>query len=195
MKMPEHQTETLKTRAVVRKSSLKRFVQTWWPWALIALAGFYLYRSASPAIDLSKDLGTAPDFTLPDADGNSFRLSEHRGEVVVLNFWATWCPPCRAEIPGFIELQNDLREKGVRFVGISLDEEGFDAVLPYAEKRGINYDLVVDNGRVARLYGGIESIPTTYLIDRSGRIRYEHSGILLKGGLRSALEELITENS
>ncbi len=175
------------------KWSLRAFVSEWWSALLLLAAVVYLFRSVYPSIDVTEAADTAPDFTLTDAEGESFRLSEHRGEVVVLNFWATWCPPCRAEIPGFIALQRELEDQGVRFVGVALDEEGFDVVQPYAESRGINYRVVVDDGRVARLYGGITTVPTTLLIDRHGRIRYRHEGLLLKGALGSALRELVNE--
>ena len=186
-------------------ASMRDFLQNVWqhravhklrqiiPWALLVVLGFFVYRQYLPAMDLSEDLGAAPDFTLPDLDGRPFTLSAYRGNVVVLNFWATWCPPCRAEIPGFIALQDAFREAGVVFVGVALDDEGAAVVAPYAEERGMNYPVLVDGWQAAARYGGIGTVPTTFLIDAEGRIRYRHTGILLKPSLRAALAELTRE--
>lgn len=133
----------------------------------------------------------APDFTLPTLEGGTFDLSEHRGEVVVLNFWATWCGPCRIEIPDFVRLQEELGDEGVQFVGVSLDEAGFEVVRPFAEEFGINYPLVVDDGALAEQYGGVYGLPTTFIIDREGRVRRAVPGMMTEEMLRPMLEELL----
>lgn len=137
------------------------------------------------------DLQQAPDFALPTLDGDTFRLSEHRGKVVVLNFWATWCAPCRHEIPDFIALQRELGDAGVQFAGVSLDEEGFDIVRPYAEEMGINYPIVHDDGEVATQYGGIRVVPTTFLIGPEGKVHGYAPGMVTEDVLRPQLEELL----
>lgn len=182
-------------KSFIDRHAVLRFARNWWSWVLLLVVVFFAYNRVSPNIDLSTPDGQAPDFTLESLDGDSFTLSEHRGEVIVLNFWATWCPPCRAEIPGFIDLQEEMRDRGIRFVGVSLDEDGFASVRPYAMDRGINYTLVADRGRVAGLYGGIGTVPTTFIIDREGNVRYRHTGLLLKGALKSALDELTEDNT
>ena len=93
------------------------------------------------------------------------------GKVVVVDFWATWCPPCRAEIPGYTELQKKYGEDGFMIVGISLDQAGPDVVKSFADKFGINYQLVMGDEAVVAAFGGVEGIPTTFLIDRAGQIR------------------------
>mgnify|MGYP006279514847 FL=1 len=133
----------------------------------------------------------APDFTLERMNGDSFRLADHRGEVVVVNFWATWCPPCRREIPGFIELQKEWGDKGLTFVGVSLDEEGFDAVRPYAEKMGINYPLVVDDGSVAQKYEGVSALPTSFVVGPEGTVQYARPGFLPESVLRDQVAPLL----
>ena len=160
-----------------------------WPWALVLLAAAYLYRSTNPSIDLSETYGPAPDFELADLDGGPFRLSEQRGKVVVINFWATWCPPCRMEIPGFIDLQQEYGDDVV-FVGVALDQDGSDSVRPYAAEKGINYPVLPNGFSAARAFGGIASLPTTYIIDRHGEIRFKHEGLLLTGNLRPTLDAL-----
>jgi cytochrome c biogenesis protein CcmG/thiol:disulfide interchange protein DsbE len=113
----------------------------------------------------------APDFTLKDLDGNSFSLSSNaRGKVVILDFWATWCPPCRAEIPHFVSLQDKYRNKGLMVIGISLDQGGVKTVKPFAKSYNINYPILMGNREVVASYGGVRSIPTTFVIDKKGRI-------------------------
>lgn len=133
----------------------------------------------------------APDFELPTGSGEPFRLSEHRGEVVVLNVWATWCPPCRHEIPDFIELQDELGDRGLTVVGVSLDEDGWDAVRPFAEEIGITYPIAVDDGTVEGLYGPTVSLPTTFVIDRDGNVAHYIPGMILRDDLEPLLRPLL----
>jgi cytochrome c biogenesis protein CcmG/thiol:disulfide interchange protein DsbE len=123
------------------------------------------------------DRSVAPDFTLADASGQPVRLSDFRGKVVLVNFWATWCRPCKEEIPGFIEFQRSNAERGFSVVGVSMDEGGWSTVKPYIEKIGVNYPVVIGNDEVARLFGGLKSIPFTVVIDRAGKIAVIHSGL------------------
>lgn len=132
----------------------------------------------------------APDFTLKTMKGDSFTLSNHKGKVVVLNFWATWCGPCRKEIPDFITLQKEMKDDGVLFVGVSLDEEGWDKVRPYANDMGINYPIMVDDGNVSRKYGPIRAIPTTLIINKKGQVEYVAPGMLTKEKLKPILTKL-----
>lgn len=172
---------------------MKAFVRKYWSWGLLLIVAWYAFRSVAPDIDLSERADDAPAFTGLDMDGRPFDLSELHGNVVVVNFWATWCGPCRAEIPGFIDLQDEFRGRGVVFVGAAMDEGGFDVVRPYVEKHGINYTQVLGDGSLARRFGGTGVLPTTFLIDAEGRIRYQHEGLLLKVALRPALKELLEE--
>ena len=112
----------------------------------------------------------APDFTLQDIKGNDVTLSSYKGKVVFVNFWATWCPPCRREIPAFIELKDELGEKGFTVLGIVVDPREFDKVAPYADKMGMNYPVLLDKNGVSNLYGGISSIPTTFVVNREGKV-------------------------
>lgn len=131
----------------------------------------------------------APDFTLKTLQGDTFTLSDHEGKVVVINIWATWCGPCRKEIPDFIELQEEMKEK-VLFVGVSVDEEGWKAVRPFARKYEFNYPLVVDNGVVEQSYGPFRGIPTTFIINKRGQVEYIAPGRVTKEMIKPALQEL-----
>ncbi|MGB9605142.1 MAG: peroxiredoxin family protein [Bryobacteraceae bacterium] len=149
---------------------------------------------ANPARSSVKPEGhrrKAPDFTLRDADGKLVRLSDYRGKVVLLNFWATWCPPCRLEIPWFIEFQRQHQHRGLVVLGISMDEDGWEVVRPFIQRLGVNYRILLGDDTVAQLYGGVESLPTTFLIDREGRIASVHIGLVSKSRYERDLAELL----
>jgi len=120
----------------------------------------------------------SPDFTLMDVSGQSRNVSEWQGKVLVINFWATWCPPCLEEIPHFIELQDKYGDQGVQFLGIAL--EGVDEVINFADKIGINYPLLVGEQEVIKLAGKfgnqIGGLPYTVVLDRSGNINFIKQG-------------------
>lgn len=141
----------------------------------------------------NRDLKEAPDFTLEMMNGEMFTLSDHEGKIIVLNIWATWCPPCRKEIPDFIEIQKNMREEGVLFVGVALDQEGWKVVRPFAKKYGINYPIVVDNGTVRRKYGPFRGIPTTFIINREGKVAYVSLGMTPKSVLKPVLNKLVNK--
>ena len=134
----------------------------------------------------------APEFALKDASGATIRLSDLRGKVVLVNFWATWCAPCGIEIPWFIEFQKTYQPRGLDVVGVSLDEEGWDAIRPYAEQRKVNYRLAAGNDSVAQLYGA-DSLPATFIIDRSGRIASIHVGLCSKSEYESVIQTVLAE--
>jgi peroxiredoxin len=117
----------------------------------------------------------APDFQVTDLSGKSISLADYKGKVLFLNFWATWCPPCRAEIPDFVELYGQNKSKGFEIIGISLDIGGKDTVVAFVEKYKINYPIVLESRRATQKiiddYEPGQYIPTTIVIDKQGRIR------------------------
>ena len=133
----------------------------------------------------------APNFTLKDADGKTVKLSDYKGKVVLLNFWATWCGPCKIEIPWFIEFQKTYKDRGFTVLGVSVDDEGWEIVKPYLATRQVNYPVVVADETVNTMYGGIEALPTTFVIDKDGKIANTHVGLVSKKEYESDIEQLI----
>ncbi len=127
-------------------------------------------QNSSVASTPEQQYPEAPDFELPDLNGKNIKLSDFKGKVVFLNFWATWCPPCKREIPGFINLVNKYGKDGFIVLGVAVDPREFDKVKPYAQTVGVNYPVVYDKKGVSQLYGGIRSIPTTFVINREGKV-------------------------
>jgi thiol-disulfide isomerase/thioredoxin len=133
----------------------------------------------------------APNFSLKSYDGKIVELAKLKGKVVIVNFWATWCPPCRAEIPDFIKVYDAYKSKGLEIVGIALDEDGWPKVKPFAEKNKINYPVVLGNAEVVQQYGGIEGIPTTFIVDKKGNIVDRQVGMLTKSMLEQKIRLLL----
>jgi cytochrome c biogenesis protein CcmG/thiol:disulfide interchange protein DsbE len=135
-------------------------------------------------------LGMAPDFALEDAAGNNLRLSDYRGKVVLLNFWATWCPPCQVEIPWFEEFARTYANQGFEVVGVSVDEDGWKSVKPFMEKLQISYPMVLADEGVAKQYGA-DNVPVTFLISREGRVAAKHLGIVNKSDYETGIVQLL----
>ena len=123
----------------------------------------------------SADRGTAPDFTLTDLSGKPLTLSSYRGKVVLLDFWATWCDPCRDEIPRFIVLQDKYGARGLQIIGVSMDDSP-EPVRQFQKRFRMNYPAVMGTARIGELYGGILGLPVAFLIGSDGRIYSKHVG-------------------
>jgi len=161
--------------------------------AVLALAGCSSSSRSegARALKSEKDRQTAPDFTLKDATGKTVKLSDYRGKVVVLNFWATWCGPCKIEIPWFMEFEQKHKDQGFAVLGVAMDDDGWDAVKPYLERQRINYRVVMGTPEIGELYGGVESLPTTFMIDREGRIARVHIGLIGKREYQDDIDQLL----
>ena len=165
----------------------------WWriePILMHAAAQAIVKSERAPTVEISRAM-LAPDFTLRNADGQRVRLSDFRGKVVLLNFWATWCGPCKFEIPWFIEFQNRYAPEGFTVLGVSMDDNGWAAVRPYVASARINYPVVLGDEKVNLAYGGIEALPTTLIIGRDGKIGYLHAGLTNKEEYRDEILSLL----
>ena len=153
----------------------------------IAIAVVGLFTGFSSHSGTSK----APDFSLKTSTGKTFKLSKLKGKLVVINFWATWCGPCRAEIPGFMDVYEKYKSKGLEIVGVSLDEGGWDDVKPFLKEYSVPYPVVLGNAQVAEQYGNIESIPTTFIVDKDGNIVGRHIGYMKKEDFEKAIQSYL----
>jgi peroxiredoxin len=157
---------------------------------MLALAG----SEALPMMSESKDQ-PAPDFTLKTLAGDEVELSKLRGKVVIVNFWATWCGPCRAEIPHLNALYDKYAAKGLEIVGVSLDRTGEAGVRAFVEKNGMRYIVAMGNSDVVVKYGGVSAIPTTFIIDREGKVRGRWEGFRDESAMVAAILPLLDEKS
>jgi peroxiredoxin len=155
------------------------------------LASCSFYEAEWPAVKEEKDRKKAPEFALKDASGETAKLSDYRGKVVLLNFWATWCGPCEIEIPWFIEFQRQYKDRDFAVLGVSLDEDGWKSVLPFVAREKVNYRVMVTNEQVDQMYGGVDSLPTTFIIDREGRVASSHVGLASKNTYRQEILTLL----
>lgn len=134
----------------------------------------------------------APDVTLETMDGEAIALANRPGEVLVVNFWATWCAPCRKEIPDLIDLQDELGPRGLTVIGVSFDQEGAEVVEPFLEEYAINYPIVLDpDASLDEAFGGIYGLPMTYVVGPDGQIRYRVLGLFPVDEMRSKLVAML----
>jgi peroxiredoxin len=136
----------------------------------------------------------APNFSLKDANGNPVNLADYRGKVVLVNFWATWCGPCEAEIPWFIEFEQKYKDRGFAVLGISMDDDGWKAVRPYIASHKINYPIVIGSEVVSQQFGDIDSLPTSFVLDRQGRIATNHVGLVDKRDYQNEIVALLQDS-
>lgn len=156
----------------------------------LLLSLLFQQASAQQSSKNPSDFKDAPNFSLETMDGDTFTLAEQKGKVIVLNIWATWCGPCREEIPDFMEIYKEMKDKGVIIAGVSVDKKGWSAVRPYAKKMEINYPIMVDDGTVSRKYGPIRAVPTTFIINKLGKVEYVAPGRLTKERLQPILQKI-----
>jgi len=152
------------------------------------LCAAYAEGASLPAANARK---AAPDFTLQDASGASFKLSDYRGKVVLLDFWATWCHGCKTEIPWYMEFQNKYKDRGLSVIGISMDD-GWKPVKAYIAEQKVNYRVAVGDDKVTELYK-IHNMPVTLLIDKNGRIVDTKVGVVDKDTFEKEIQALLQE--
>lgn len=131
----------------------------------------------------------APDFALQSTDGKTIKLSDYKGKIVIIDFWATWCPPCRKGIPDLIEIQKEFKDKVV-VIGVSLDIQSKKDVMPFMKQYGMNYPVVYGNQKVVVDYGNINAIPTSFIINKKGEVAAKHIGLVPKSTYVKKIKEL-----
>lgn len=165
-------------------------------WALLlAFLAWRLSPQAGAAFGFAAMNQEAPDFRLVTLDGTTVTRDSLRGKVVLINFWATWCPPCRIEMPGFQSVYDERRADDFVVLGVSTDRVGRGAVTAFLRDRGISYPVAMATGDMVNDYGGARVLPTSFLLDRDGRIRHEVRGYFTEVALRQAVGRLLDEPS
>ena len=134
----------------------------------------------------------APDFALHDLQGHLVRLEEFRGKVVLVNFWATWCAPCRVEMPWLVELYARYRTQGLEILGVSVDDDQPDRVRRFVQDRQVKYRIVLEDDAVVDAYGGLRFLPQTFFIGRDGRILERTYGIRTKEELEADIRRALS---
>lgn len=166
---------------------------------LIAIGMFSFYSctgsktSAATEAQKAAEAGRkpAPNFSLKDENGTNVSLADYKGKVVLLNFWATWCGPCQIEIPWFMQFEQQYKSRGFAVLGVSMDDDGWQAVKPFIASRKVNYRILLGNDSVSQLYGGLDALPTSFLVDREGRLAYTHVGLAGKNEYLNEIQNLL----
>ena len=164
-------------------------------WIALAAGSLAITYTYAPSrrvalIEPSKRVA-APDFALRNSRGQEVKLSDFKDKMVLLNLWATWCGPCRIEIPWFVDFEKSYKDRGFEVVGVSFDEEGFKVVDPYVAEQKMSYTILVGDRKLPLPYSDFEALPTTYLIDPQGRIAAKHIGLVAKGTYEEEIRELL----
>ena len=133
----------------------------------------------------------APDFTLESLDGKNMTLSDLRGKAVLLNFWATWCGPCKIEMPWFVDLQNEYGPRGLQIVGVAMDDSGKEDIAKFAKQMGVNYPVLIGKEAVGDAYGGVPALPESFFIGRDGKIVDKIIGLKGKADIEESIKKAL----
>jgi cytochrome c biogenesis protein CcmG/thiol:disulfide interchange protein DsbE len=161
--------------------------------AVLALLAWRVGPQAAAALGVGAPDSDAPALAVSTLDGDEVSLAGLRGQVVLVNFWATWCPPCRMEMPGFQRVWDSRRERGLVVLGLSNERGGEPGVRAFLAERGITYPVAVTGPEAAEAFGGVRALPTSILIDRQGRVRHRVEGFFAEPALRQAVDRLLDE--
>jgi thiol-disulfide isomerase/thioredoxin len=172
-------------------------------WGLAGCDGSAQSETSAPPVEDNAKLAQRPprspeamfDFALRDLNGNTVHLSDYSGKVVFINFWATWCPPCRAELPDLIAVHNELAGDNFVILGISLDQTGMASVQRYVEQAGINFPILMGNEEVVTEYGNFRGIPTSFLLNSRHEQVKRYTGIVTRAQLTRDVQETLEDSA
>lgn len=167
--------------------------------AAMLIGGQYLVkrgeRSGAITAGGPKPGAAAPDFALQSLDGRTVHLSDFRGKAVLLNFWATWCEPCKLEMPWFVELEKQYGPQGLEVVGVAMDDSGKDNIAKFAKDMGVNYPVLLGKESVGDEYGGVQYLPTSFYIDRDGKVVQRVFGLRSRSDIEDWIKEALSRGS
>ncbi len=164
--------------------------------AVMLFAGIRMSHTQGVAPKASQLIGAAaPDFQLQGIDGTNLRLSNLRGKAVLLNFWATYCAPCKLEMPWFVELQKEYGPQGLQVVGVAMDDASTEDIASFAKSLGINYPILLGKESVGASYGGVDVLPTTYFLDRSGKVVAREFGLQSRSVFIDHIKQALRQGS
>jgi len=160
--------------------------------SLMLVLAFNIVRHAPrKASSIQLKNGEAPDFSLQSLDGRTVRLSDFRGKAVVLNFWATWCAPCKVEMPWFVELQKQYGPDGLQFLGVAMDDVSPREIAGFAHDLGVNYPILLGKEAVGDAYGGVQFLPETFYINRDGKLVDRAFGLRGRGEIEGNVKKIL----
>lgn len=159
--------------------------------ALMLFAGFHMTRRSGDASAVNFKNRVAPDFELKSLDGQTVHLSDFRGKAVLLNFWATWCEPCKIEMPWFVELQKQYGPQGLQVIGVAMDDASEQDIAKFAKNMGVNYPILIGKEAVGDAYGGIPFLPFTFFIDRSGKVTDKIPGLRSRSDIEDNIKKAL----
>ena len=158
--------------------------------------GYHKARAAGPSFAPKLTTSSlAPDFTLDSLDGKAMRLSDFRGKTVLLNFWATWCGPCKIEMPWFVEMQNQYAAQGFQIIGVAMDDASKEDIAKFAKDMGVNYPILIGKESVGDEYGGVPALPESFLIGRDGKIVDKILGLRGKAEIEDSIKKALNTHA
>jgi thiol-disulfide isomerase/thioredoxin len=160
--------------------------------ALMLYVGYHKARRASAGFNSHLTQSSpAPDFALESLDGKTMRLSDFRGKAVLLNFWATWCGPCKIEMPWFVDFQKQYGSQGLQVVGVAMDDASKEDIGKFAKDMGVNYPILIGKESVGDQYGGVPALPESFLIGRDGKVMDRIIGLRGKAEIEDAIKKAL----
>jgi thiol-disulfide isomerase/thioredoxin len=159
--------------------------------ALMLYFGYHQARHTAAAQPRLTKSTVAPDFSLQSLDGATMRLSDLRGKAVMLNFWATWCGPCKIEMPWFVDFQKQYGAQGLQIVGVAMDDASKEDIAKFAKDMGVNYPILLGKESVGDQYGGVNALPETFLISRDGKIVDRIIGLEGKAEIEDSIKKAL----